>query len=131
MRYLFALLLCLPLTLHAAATEKIATEFFNNLQAGKINDAYSQLLSGSVILRDQPQALTLLVNQTQNEFAVNGKMIGYELIDHDDFGQSVDRLRYLVLLENIPTLWELYFYKPKTDWFLTHISFSPQLDKLQ
>jgi len=33
--------------------------------------------------------------------------------------------------ENIPTLWELYFYKPKADWFITHISFSPQLDKLQ
>ncbi|MFA6700183.1 MAG: hypothetical protein WCS28_08440 [Thiomicrospira sp.] len=131
MRYLLALCLLFPLTLHAATTEKIAVQFFNTLQKGQISAAYEQLLAGSVILRDQPQALTLLVNQTQNEFALNGKMIGYELIDHDDFGQSVDRLRYIVMQENIPTLWELYFYKPKADWFITHISFSPQLDKLQ
>lgn len=131
MRYLLALCLFFPLTLHAATTEKIAAQFFNTLQKGDISAAYEKLLAGSVILRDQPQALTLLVNQTQNEFALNGKMIGYELIDHDDFGQSVDRLRYIVMQENIPTLWELYFYKPKADWFITHISFSPQLDKLQ
>lgn len=133
MRYFIALCLCFPLVLQAGShtTKQMAETFFTTMQKGEINQAYTQLLAGSVILRDQPQALSILANQTQSEFNLNGKMLGYELIDDDDYGQSLVRLLYLVKQENIPSIWELHFYKPKDTWFLTGITFSQNLEKLR
>lgn len=132
MRYLIAICLCFPLVIHAGTDIplKMSDNFFNALQSGKTKDAYSALLKNSYILRDQPQALTGLTGQTHNEFEMNGQMLGFELVKRTAFGESLDRLTYVVMLEKVPTVWELYFYKPKGEWYLTGIKFTQQLDAL-
>lgn len=106
-------------------------ETFFTLQGGKISQAYDQLFAGSTIPQTKPQAIETVKRQTESGLPLLGKILGFELIREEKFGTSVVRLVYLLKLEKGPTVWELYFYKPKTAWFLANLMFNDQFSLLE
>jgi hypothetical protein len=72
----------------------------------------------------------MLKQQTQTVLPIYGEVIGYEFLREETFGDSVVRLVYLLKSEKHPTVWEFYFYKPKTEWFLSNILFNDQFQLL-
>lgn len=104
--------------------------FFGLLQKGNVHAAYDQLLKGSSIPMDKPQAVTVLKQQTQTGLPLYGKALRYELVHEEKLTNSVIRLVYFLILEKAPTTWEFYFYRPKSDWFLANVIFNDQFQFL-
>jgi hypothetical protein len=123
-----------PLTASAAgpATPQQMTEaFFQSIEKGDIAGGYDRLFIGSSIPQDKPQAVTLIKQQTQSGLPLYGKIIGHELIKEEKFGTAIVRMVYVLKAEKGPTMWELYFYKPKDTWFLANILFNDQYGLLR
>lgn len=97
--------------------------FFKTLLSGKTSNAYDGIFSGSEIPRERPQEVELLKRQT-DMLSVYGKALEAELIREEPVGNSLVRLVYLLKSEKAPTVWEFYFYRPKSDWFLINILFT-------
>jgi hypothetical protein len=100
------------------------------VQSGKIPEAYDQLLVGSQIPTQKPQAVDALKRQTASGLPMYGNILGVELIREEKIGESVFRLVYILKSEMAPTVWEFYFYKPKSDWFLGNILFNDEFKSL-
>jgi hypothetical protein len=101
-------------------------EFFGQVRAGKVAEGYDILLAGSGIPAMKPQAVDVLKTQTASNLPMYGKILGFEKIREEKFGASVVRLVYLLKSEKAPTVWEFFFYKPQTNWFLANILFNDQ-----
>jgi len=128
-----AILLFCPISAYAAddgLPKAMVETFLNEVQQGHIGSAYDQLFVGSSIPTDKPQAVTLLKQQTQTALGLYGKVLGRELIHEERFGTSIVRYVYVLKSEKGPTIWEFYFYKPKSDWFLANIVFNDQFNLL-
>jgi hypothetical protein len=104
--------------------------FFQSIIKGDVTQAYDQLFIGSSIPKDKPQAVTLLKQQTKTGLPFYGEIINYELVSKEEFGKSLTRLVYILKSEKHPTIWELYFYKPKNNWVLSNIQFNDQFSFL-
>ena len=91
----------------------------------------NQLFNGSPLTTENPQALVNLKNQTEKLLPLYGGMLGYELIHEENFGTSVVRLVYVLRQEKNATVWEFYFYKPRSFWFLSNIRFNDQFNSLE
>ena len=104
--------------------------FFQMIQNDKINEAYDMLLLGSSIASSKPKAVHILKTQTSGGLPLYGSVLGFEKILEESFGESVIRLVYILKSENLPTVWEFYFYKPKETWFLANIIFNDQFQLL-
>ncbi len=111
--------------------KNITESFLVSVIKGDISGGYDSLFQGSAIPADKPQAVLALKQQTKNGLPLYGKLLGYELIKEEAFGQSVVRLLYLLKSEKNPTIWEFYFYKPKNSWHLAHIMFDDQFHRLR
>jgi hypothetical protein len=109
----------------------IAENFFRTLQGGKVSQAYDQLFAGSSIPQVKPQEAEMVKRQTESGLTLYGKILGFELIREEKFGTSVVRLVYVLKSEKTPTVWELYFYKPKANWFLGKFFFNDQFHLLE
>jgi len=72
----------------------------------------------------------MIKEQTQSTLADYGKILGYDLIREEKFGGSVLRLVYLVKSEVVPTVWQFFFYKPNSEWYLLGITFFDDADGL-
>lgn len=107
----------------------MATKFFQMIQKGKINEAYNQVFIGSIMSTEKPQQLEMVKNQTQ-AISMYGGIIDFEKISEESIGSSIIRLVYVLKSEKHPTIWELYFYKPKSEWILSQIMFNDQFQKL-
>ena len=126
-------LLLLPFVAQGSETlgpRQKAETFLSAIKTGDITSAYDQLFIGSTIPADKPQALTLLKQQTKTALPIYGKIIGYEFVLTEKFGNSLVRLVYLLKSEKHPTVWEFYFYKPKSEWFVSNILFNDQFQLL-
>ncbi len=110
--------------------KKSVESFFKMVLSGKISEAYDQLLIGSMIPINKPQAVDVLKQQTLGGLPMYGNIFGVELIVEEEFGESIVRLVYALKSEFIPIFWEFYFYKPKTEWFLTNILFGEDVKML-
>jgi hypothetical protein len=109
----------------------MAETFFHSLQGGKISQAYDQLFAGSNIPQTKPQEVEMVKRQTESGLTLYGKILGFELIREEKFGASVVRLVYVLKSEKAPTIWELYYYKPKGNWFLGRFLFNDQFNLLE
>ncbi|NWF94126.1 MAG: hypothetical protein HXY46_14590 [Syntrophaceae bacterium] len=109
----------------------MAENFFRMLQAGKVSQAYDQLFVGSSIPQVKPQEAEMVKRQTESGLSLYGKILGFELVREEKFGTSVVRLVYVLKSEKNPTVWELYFYKPKANWFLARFFFNDQFQLLE
>jgi hypothetical protein len=78
----------------------------------------------------KPQAVDLLKAQTASGLPMYGKVLGFEKIIEEKFGISIVRLVYVLKSEKAPTIWEFYFYKPQTNWFLGNVMFNDQFQSL-
>ena len=105
-------------------------EFFTQVKAGKVATGYDILLSGSGIPAMKPQAVDMLKTQTASGLPMYGKVLGFERIREEKFGTSIVRLVYVLKSEKAPTIWEFYFYKPQTNWFLANVLFNDQFQLL-
>lgn len=133
MKKLILILFCLPLMAHAAEspTPKMKAElFFKRVEAGEIDKAYNRLFAGSSIPVDKPQAVTLLKQQTRTALPIYGKIINHEFLFKEKVGNAIMRLVYILKSEKHPTVWEFYFYKPKSTWFLSNVQFNDQFKSL-
>lgn len=115
---------------HAKEPQALADDFFKLIRSGKIAEAYDQLLQGSQIPAQKPQAVEVLKKQTETALPIFGNIVGVEKIREEKIGTSIVRLVYVLKSEIAPTVWELYFYKPKADWFLGNIMFNDQFQLL-
>ena len=110
---------------------KAATEgFFRLLMQDKMPEGYKQLFVGSPVPKLRPEETDMLKEQTKGALADYGKILGYDLIREEKFGGSVLRLVYLLKSEVVPTVWEFFFYKPTTEWYLLGITFFDDADGL-
>ena len=132
--YIPILLILFVLTPSAHAIEQGPKEtvesFFHMIQKGRIGEAYDMLFKGSRIPASKPQAVQLLKTQTASGLPLYGKILGFERIRDEKIGTSVIRLVYLLKSELAPTVWEFYFYKTKSNWFLASIKFNDQFQLL-
>jgi len=129
---LIILLLIVPAISNASEEDPITkvSAFFTMVQEGKISDAYDQLFIGSNIPASKPQAVEMLKIQTNSGLPLYDSIIEFEKIREEKFGSSIIRLVYVLKSELAPTIWEFYFYKPKSDWFLANIKFNDQFQSL-
>lgn len=111
--------------------EQIAEKFLLMVQKGDISEAYDELFKGSSIHTSKPQAVELIKGQTMSALPLYGDIIGFEKIQEKKIGASILRLVYVLKLEKAPTVWEFFFYKPKTNWFLGNIIFNDQFNMLR
>jgi hypothetical protein len=104
-----------------------AENFLGTLAKGQVGAAYARLFEGSNIGPQQGQAIQ---RQTQASLQPLGRVLGYDLVREEQFGQSLTRLVYLLKSERHLTLWELYYYRPGNRWFLAEVNFSQKFDAL-
>lgn len=130
---LIVFLLITPVLSHADESDPAAkaSAFLKMVQEGKTSEAYDQLFVGSSIPVSKPQAVKMLKVQTDNGLLLHGDIIGFEKVREEEFGTSVVRLVYISKAERSPIIWEFYFYKPKSDWFLANIMFNDQFQLLE
>jgi hypothetical protein len=108
-----------------------AAAFLDAIKVGKIDGAYDKLMAGSQLLADQPKAVETTKKQTKTQLTKFGEILGYELLDERHYGESLDRLIYLVKSAKQPTVWIFHFYRPKKDWGLISVTFGDQLGVLE
>lgn len=114
-----------------AKTPKLIVEnFLTDIQKGKISEAYDKLFVGSNIATAKPQAVTTLKHQTKTGLPLYGKILGFEMVHHEQLSASLTRLVYVLKLERLPTIWQFYFYKPANNWILINVKFNDKLDLL-
>jgi hypothetical protein len=124
------LLICICPFANAKEPKEFTDEFFKMVQSGKVAEAYGQLFVGSQIPTQKPQAVDALKRQTASALPIYGNMLGVELIREEKIGESIFRLVYVLKSQIAPTVWEFYFYKPKSDWFLGNILFNDEFRSL-
>ena len=105
-------------------------EFFNYVKEGKVSQGYDILFEGSEIPAMKPQAVDIIKTQTTSGLPMYGKILGFEKIREEKFGISIVRLVYVLKSDKAPTIWEFYFYKPQTSWFLRSVLFNDQFQLL-
>lgn len=140
MKFLFALLLFLPLSIAAqpkvpvgqpALPKDKVEAFFVSLDKGDISGAYERIFVGSDMLERSPDSLAILKLKTESGLSLYGKILGPDFVKEEKFGASMVRLVYILKSETFATVWEFYFYKPKDSWFLTSVKFNDKFDILR
>ncbi|MCD4779782.1 MAG: hypothetical protein K8S27_04445 [Candidatus Omnitrophica bacterium] len=105
-------------------------KFFIQIKAGEIDEAYDNLFAGSGIPKMKPQAVEMIKMQTASGLPMYGKIIEFEKVREEKFGTSIIRFVYILKSEKAPLIWEFYFYKPTSNWFLANILFNDQFQLL-
>jgi hypothetical protein len=131
---IFAAILILVFASASPAQEKspkaMTEGFFRLLMQNKMPDAYNQLFANSPVPKVRPEEISVLKQETETSLGAYGKILGYELIREERFGGSVFRLVYLLKSEMVPTVWQFFFYKPASDWYVLGVAFSDDADAL-
>ncbi|HYF02290.1 MAG TPA: hypothetical protein VEC36_02860 [Patescibacteria group bacterium] len=102
--------------------------FFKTLTLSNIDDAFDQLLQGSPI-RDKKEQFQRLVDQTKRAFQLYGNAQGYERVSDEYVTESLMRLRYITMHDDLPMRWILTYYKsPKRGWIIINIKFDDEAE---
>lgn len=111
--------------------QKATEAFLDELASGRIEAAYDALLAGSYIELERPEVVEAVKRHTDSVLPRMGEIIGHELIDEEDFGDSVKRLVYLLKSSKHPTVWVFHYYRPTDRWSLISVNFGDQLGVLE
>ena len=111
----------------AQSARALGDDFMNVLSKGQVAAAYDRLFKGSNIGSEQAQSMR---RQTEATLVPLGRLLGYDLVREESFGSSLTRLVYVLKSERHATLWELYYYRPGSRWFLAEINFSQKFDAI-
>lgn len=115
----------------AKEPKQFVADFINDVNAGKISQAYDGLLQGSGIAQAKPQDLEVLKSQTSNLLSFYGSVLDSEIVREEKIGNSIVRLVYILKHEKTPVIWQFYFYRPHGKWFLGKIDFNDQFQNLE
>ncbi|HDL01574.1 MAG TPA: hypothetical protein ENH23_05005 [candidate division Zixibacteria bacterium] len=115
----------------AKKPKEFTNNFFAEVKAGKISQAFDGLFQGSGISESKPQAVDMLKRQTSSGLPIYGDILDFELLYEEAFGTSIVRLVYILKQDKAPTIWQFYFYKPKDKWFLGHVIFNDQFQLIE
>lgn len=140
MKHLFIALSALLLV--AAAPNKIdneqnsqptelAEEFLDAVAAGKIKEAVAKAFTPDM-LRLLGSGIPALVAQIDAYIpGIFGAVQGYELYREEYLSNRVRRLVYFLNLEQMPTVWEFYYYERDGQWELVAFSFNTEFEGLE
>jgi len=127
-----ALVLFLGVVLCGAAVpqktsyEKKIDKFLAGITKGEIEKSYDALFANTVI-ESKKQAVQALKGHTRTLINLHGKPKYSELIKQQNYGDSIVRLVYILKCENVPLIYEFYFYKATLDWKLVNVGVADEL----
>jgi len=96
--------------------EKIAANFFDTLIKGDAAKAVDDFFSSNQKFKEKIQALQLLKSQLGTVTQLYGTPYAVELVSVEDLTPSLQRRVYITKHEWIPITWEMYFYRPQSEW---------------
>ena len=123
------LVLCSAALPEKADYQKRAETFLAGIIEKEVDKSYDELFSNSLIA-SKAQMVKLQKENTWTILNMYGELLGYEFVKQQKYGDSVVRLIYVLKCEQVPVIWEFYFYKPVSDWTLVNIAFDTKYDLL-
>ncbi len=102
--------------------------FFSKIEADQVEAAYEELTAGTVVA-SRPEEATRLRDQTQAALDAYGPTHGYELLETERVGESLERRTYLLKGEVLPLRWKFYFYAGEEEWKLVDLRVDDDLVK--
>ncbi len=124
------LVLCGAADPEKADYQKRAETFLADIVKKEVDKAHEELFSNSII-KSLLHTVKLQKENTWTLFNMYGEPTGYELVKQQKCGDSVVRLVYILKFEQVPVIFEFYFYKPVSDWTLVKIKFETKYDLLR
>jgi hypothetical protein len=109
--------------------QKKTEMFLAGVLKGEIDKSYDEILS-KWLKEAKPQEVQALKLQTKTVLDAQGKLLGYEFIKQQKYGDCLVRLVYVLKSERVPFTWEFYFYKASSDWSLVNIRLSDEYELL-
>ena len=106
-----------------------AEMFVAGINEKEVDKSYDELFSNSLIASKEH----MLKLQKENIWTIlnmYSELLGYDFVKQQKYGDSVVRLVYVLKCEQVPVIWEFYFYKPVSDWTLVNIAFDTKYDLL-
>jgi hypothetical protein len=123
------LVLCSAAIFPKTNCKKEVETFLGGLLKGQIDKSYDKLLP-KWLKEAKQQEVQLLKSQTKTILDAHGKLLGYEFIKQQKYGDCITRLVYVLKSERMPLTWEFYFYKGSSDWGLVNIRYNDEYDLL-
>ncbi len=84
-----------------------AEKFLDQLVAGKVEEAFKTLMGD-----EKTDTVIELKRDLEKQYEKHGNPLGYELIFKQRVGNSLIRLRYLLLFPKMPKTFDIYYYNP-------------------
>ena len=112
------------------APKGAAEQFLRTLMSGEVDKAYDSLFQGSLLPVKKPGAFDVLKGQTKLAMPVYGKVVGFESVNEQKFGDSIVRLVYVLKFEQHPMIWEFFFYRAKSGWVVSNVVYNDQFQLL-
>ncbi len=109
--------------------QKRAEAFLAGVLEGEIDKSYDEILP-EWLKEAKPQEVQVLKSQTKATLGAQGKLLGYEFIKQQKYGDCIIRLVYVLKSERVPFTLEFYFYKASSDWSFVNIKLSGEYDLL-
>ncbi len=88
----------------------------------EVDKSYDELFS-NFLIASKAQMVRLQKENTLTILNMYGELLSYDFVKQQKYGDSVVRLVYVLKCEQVPVIWEFYFYKPVSDWTLVNIAF--------
>ncbi|MCS7306846.1 MAG: hypothetical protein NZ602_17275 [Thermoguttaceae bacterium] len=113
--------------------------FFESISQGTTLQAYENLLRGSPLLGQKPDALKTLADRTAQIPNRFGKFRGFERLDARRVGKDLIFFRYIYKCEDFPVAWSIAFYRAisrpdsppdETAWRVILVRFDTDLEQL-
>jgi len=94
---------------------EILRQFFEDLQADKLDAAYQGLVKNTII-SERTENIDQLKEKTRLALDSFGPVKGYEIVETLQVGDSLFRFTCLSLNEDVPMRWRFYFYRSGSQW---------------
>jgi hypothetical protein len=94
---------------------EILRQFFEDLQAVKLDAAYQGLVKNTII-SERTENIDQLKEKTRLALDNFGQVNGYEIVETLQVGDSLFRFTCLSLNEDVPMRWRFYFYRAGSQW---------------
>ncbi len=94
---------------------EILRQFFQDLQGDQLDSAYQGLVKNTII-SERTENIDQLKEKTRLALDNYGPVLGYEIVETLQVGDSLHRYTCLSLNEDVPLRWRFYFYRAKTQW---------------
>jgi hypothetical protein len=117
-----------PPKFEVRSPDEMVAAFFSKIEADEVEAAYEELTADTVVA-SRPEEAARLRDQTQAALDAYGPTRGYELLETERVGESLERRTYLLKGEVLPLRWKFYFYAGAGDWKLVDLRVDDDLVK--